>query len=183
MATQPYFALFFALTACTGSSKDTTADSGESQDTSEDSGEAEDSAQETGEVVETFALSEGIWTGTFSLLENECGADPSSGDIELTVSNLDGNTFTLAFEPFEYSCAIEGVSATCDPIVYDESVGDTLSVLSTANMGFTLESETSMSGLALIEYSCVGEGCEEFTGQPEGVFCTVDVPFEATRNE
>ena len=101
----------------------------------------------------------------------------------MTVSNLSGNTFTLAAEPLEYSCAIEGVSATCDPVVYDESVGDTLSVLSTANMGFTLESETSLSGLSFVEYSCVGEGCEEFTGYPEGVFCTIDVPFEATLSE
>ena len=54
---------------------------------------------------------------------------------------------------------------------------------SPVDMGFTLESETSMSGLSFIEYSCVGEGCEEFIGQPEGVFCTVDVPFEATLSE
>ena len=40
-----------------------------------------------------------------------------------------------------------------------------------------------MSGLTLIEYSCVGGGCEDVTGQPEGVFCTVDVPFSATLSE
>ena len=57
------------------------------------------------------------------------------------------------------------------------------SVLSTANMGFTLESPTALSGRSFIEYSCVGAGCEDATGEPEGVFCTIDVPFEATLSE
>jgi len=183
MTTKPIFALIFALNACTGTSHDASVDSGESPDTSQDSGEAEDTAQDSGETGDAFELSEGVWVGTYSLLENECDAEPTSGDLELTVSNIDGNTFTLASTPLEYSCAIEGVSATCDPIVYDKSVGDTLSVLSTANLGFTLESVTRMSGLSFIEYSCVGEGCEEVIGYPEGVFCTVDVPFEATLSE
>ena len=50
-------------------------------------------------------------------------------------------------------------------------------------MGFTLESESTMSGLAFIEYSCEGEECMELAGVPEGVFCTVDVPFEASLEE
>ena len=183
MTPKPIFTLVFALTACTGNSDEPPGDSGESQDAAEDSGETQDTAQDSGETGSDFELSEGLWVGTYSLLENECGAKPSSGAFEMMVSNLDGNTFTLAAEPLEYSCAIEGVSATCDPVVYDESVGDTLSVLSTANMGFTLESETSLSGLSFVEYSCVGEGCEEFTGYPEGVFCIIDVPFEATLSE
>ena len=182
MTTKPFFALVFALAACSGSADEPSEDSGEGQgpDTTQDSGEVEDTAEDSGEPAEVYALSEGVWVGTFSLLENECGAEPNSGDLEMTVSNLSGGSFTLALEPFEYSCVIEGVVAACDPLVYDESVGETLSVLSTANVGFTLESETTVSGLSFIEYSCVGEGCEEFTGQPEGVFCTIDVPFEAT---
>ena len=178
-----YVGPFFVLAACTGSSKDTTGDSGETVDTSQDSGESEDTSQDSGEIVDTFELTEGIWVGTYALLENECDAEPSSGDLEMTVSNLDGNTFTLAFEPFEYSCTIEGVSATCDPIVYEETAQGGISVLSTANMGFTLESESTMSGLAFIEYSCEGEDCMELAGVPEGVFCTVDVPFEASLEE
>ena len=183
MTTKPFFALVLALAACMGSSEDATEDSGKSQDTAQDSGQAEDTAEDSGEADDVFMLTEGVWEGTYSLLENECGAEPSSGDFALTVSNLNGNTFTLASEPFEYSCSIEGVSAACDPYVYDETIGDSFSVLSTAIMGFTLESENRMSGLSLIEYSCVGEGCEEATGQPEGVFCTVDVPFEATLSD
>jgi len=187
MMTKPIFALVFALSACTGTSKDTAVDTpvdtGESQDTSQDSGGGEDTAQDSGETGDAFELSEGVWTGTYSLLENECGAEPNSADMELTVSNIDGNSFTLASDPLVYTCAIESLSATCDPIVIEENVGETLSVTGTANMGFTLESETSMSGLAFIEYSCVGEGCEEFIGHPEGVFCIVDVPWEATLSE
>lgn len=193
MTIQPFFALVFVLVACSGGSdepiedsgesQDTTQDSGETEDTAQGSGETEDTAQHSGETDDAFALSEGVWVGTYSLLENECDAEPSTGDLELVVSNLDGSSFTVALEPFEYSCAIEDLSATCDPLVYDETVGDTLSVFSTANLSFTLESESSMSGLTLIEYSCVGEGCEDVTGQPEGVFCTVDVPFAATLSE
>jgi len=181
MNTTPLFSILFALTACTGSSDDKPVDSGEPHDTSQDSGDTEDTAQDTGD---TLALSEGVWVGTYSLLENECGADPSSGDLELTVSKVDGNTFTLASDPLEYSCSMDGPTATCDPVVYDESVGDTFSVLSTANMGFILESPTTLSGRSFIEYSCVGAGCEDADSVgAEGVFCTIDVPFEATLSE
>ena len=185
MTAKPFFALVFALAACSGSSDDAPEDSGEDQDTAQDSGDSEDTAQDTdtGEPAEVYELSEGVWVGTYSIQENECGAEPGSGGLEMTVSNLNGSSFTLALEPFEYSCAIEGVEAACEPFVYDESVDDTFSVLSTAIVGFTLESETTVSGLSLVEYSCVGEGCEDVTGQPEGVFCTVDVPFEATLSE
>ena len=176
----PLFSILFALTACTGSSDDKPVDSGETHDTSQDSGDTEDTAQDTSD---TLTLSEGVWVGTYSLLENQCGADPSAGDLELTVSNIDGDTFTLALEPLEYSCSMDGPTATCDPVVYEENSGNNVSVLSTANTGFTLESPTTLSGATLIEYSCVGAGCEDAIGEPEGVFCTIDVPFEATLSE
>ena len=180
---KPFFALVFFLAACGGSADDPIEESGEGQDTTQGAGETEDTAQGSDQTGDAFALSEGVWVGTYALLENECDAEPSTGDLELVVSNLDGGSFTVSVEPFEYACAIEGGSATCDPLVYDESTGESLSVLSTANLSFTLESESTMSGLTLIEYSCVGEGCEDVTGQPEGVFCTVDVPFSATLSE
>ena len=42
--------------------------------------------------------------------------------------------------------------------------------MSTANMGFTLEAPTGLSRRTPIEYSCVGAGCEDATGESEGVF-------------
>ena len=85
-----FFALVFFLAGCGGSADEPVEDSGEEQGTTQGSGETEDTAQGSGQTGDAFELSEGVWVGTYSLLENECDAEPSTGDLELVVSNLDG---------------------------------------------------------------------------------------------
>ena len=150
--------LLIALVACTDGSEDTKQDDTGPQD---DTGlNVEDTQAE-----EAFVPNEGLWSGTYAINKNECEAETSSGDASFTITNVADQSYTLTVNGIDLSCALDDRLLVCEPEVIDKSSDWNVSILTSVSSELTFETESIVSGLSSIEYSCVGDDCDDILDQ------------------
>ena len=126
--------------ACSGSSEDTGSD---------DDTQTED----------TFVPNEGAWSGNYSVNENDCGVELSSGEHSLTLVHIENTAYAVTASDVELTCALSDRVLSCEPIVVEELNKGTYSLITTVQTDISFETASTLNGVTGIENSCVGDDC------------------------